>query len=317
MSKKPYKNDFIHHHHRRKLNHDYRAPWIYHITVSKAPEAPAFSSLVIENLTPDGVSLNLHPLGKIIRNHLWVFQRRVPKVRILQYAIMPDHIHFLVQVISRLDRHLSHYMNGLKTGITNKWQLNYGDSSLPVFTAGFNDRIMYSHRSLDVVFRYIRQNPYRLAVRQMRPDFFQRSRNIFVNGREMQAYGNLFLFRNPFKISLVVHRADTEADFNIKLDECLYYAANGGVVVSAFISPREKEIRREIESVGGRIILVHDRPLGEREKPLEHDFGLCVEGRLLLVSPLDYLAKPRAEHPSRSRCLDMNGLAAAIAAGTE
>lgn len=300
---------FKRHYKRRKKNHDYKDPWKYHITLAKDPSAPLFCTLRILELIPNGVSVDLLPLGLIIEEEIRNFSLHHPQIKVVEHIVMPDHVHLLIQVKERLSRAVGNAIGGLMTGISKIWRELNSNPEIDVFEKGFNDRIMYSFISLDAVCDYIRQNPYRLAVRRARPDFFQKQRNIFIWGREVQAYGNLFHLRNPFKFPLIVHRADDERIFSQKLEECLYYAANGGVVVSAFISQREKEIRREIEEMGGRIILISNCPIANREKPAKHDFGLCCEGRLLIISPIDYLALPKSEHPSRSQCMDMNQLA--------
>lgn len=308
----PYKDNFIHHQHRRKLNHDYREAWKYHITICKDPICPPFSHLQWSELTKDGVRVKYSDIGFIIWNGIKELVKIESKIQVYQYVIMPDHIHLLIRVKERLDRLLGDVLHDFKRDITSAVRKVLSSSNLNVFTSGFNDKIIYTHRNLEDIYEYIRQNPYRLAVRQSRPDFFIRQRNIYIVEREIQVYGNLFHLRNPFKYPLIVHRNDSDEIYQRKLNDCLYYAGNGGVVVSAFISPREKEIRRETESVGGRLIVIHNCPFGERENPGEHDFNLCAEGKLLFVSPMDYLHYPKSEHPSREQCLDMNRLAETI-----
>lgn len=295
---------------RRKYGHDYRAPWKYHITISKAPSCQAFSSPVVKNLTPDGVKTDYSRLGRIIWQGIKNLQ--LPYLRIYQYSIMPDHIHLLIHVKEYLPRHLGYYIAEFKSKITQDWRLSNGNDSLEIFERNYHDRLILPEHSLDDVYQYIRQNPYRLAVRRMRPEFFRKTRNLYIDGREIQAYGNLFLLRNPFKLPLVVHRADNDDVYNAKLEECLYFAENGGVIVSPFISSREKLIRKAIESSGAKIILIRDHPFGDRDKPAKHDFELCCEGRLLIISPLDYPLFPKSEHPPRQQCLDMNSLAKKI-----
>lgn len=310
----PDQQNFRRHHKRRKRGHDYKAPWKYHITITKAASAPYFSSLKVLELIPDGVRVELSPLGAIIENEIRNFSSHHRSIRVIEYIVMPDHCHMLIQVKERLDRPIGNAIGGLMTGISNIWRELNQNPALSVFEEGYNDRIIYSFMSLDVICSYIRQNPYRLAVRRARPAFFRKHRNILAGGREVQAYGNLFHLRNPFKYPLIVHRADDERSFRGKLEECLYHALNGGVIVSAFISRREKEIRKAIEQAGGRIILIHGRPLAEKEKPAKHDFDLCCEGRLLMISPVEYLSIPKSDHPSRTQCLAMNSLASSIAA---
>lgn len=104
-----------------------------------------------------------------------------------------------------------------------------------------------------------------------------------------------------------MHRADTPDQRERKRQRWLYTAANGGILVSPFISAAEKAIRNEAEELGGRFILITNEPMGERYKPIGHDFDLCEAGHLLIISanlPGDL---------SRQNCLAMNKLASAIA----
>ncbi|MDE6021392.1 MAG: hypothetical protein K2H01_10430 [Ruminococcus sp.] len=308
----PYKQDFHHHFKRRKRGHNYLAAGKYHITINKSSVAPDFCTLKIIELKPEGVSVNLSPLGEIIDKEILDFSSHHPQIRVHEYIVMPDHFHMLIEVEKRLDKHVGYSIGGLMTGISNIWRKHIGNMDSEVFEKGYYDKPIYSFRDTEPVSDYIRQNPYRLAVRKMRPDFFRKTRNLFIDGREIQAYGNLFFLRNPFKYPLIVHRADSDECFQQKVEDCLAFVKNGGVIVSPFISKREKEIQGLIENSGGRIILIKERPLADREKPTKHDFDLCCKGQLLIISPIDYLNIPKALHPSRSQCLDMNKLAEKI-----
>lgn len=174
------------------------------------------------------------------------------------------------------------------------------------------DLWLKTSRSLDTIYRYLRSNPYRLAVRRAYPDFFRRVSGINIDGKRYQTYGNRFLLRNPFKEQVVVHRRDSEQTRTGNREQWLYAAANGGVLVSPFISQAEKAIRKEAEDAGGRIILITNQPFSDRFKPAGHDFSLCVAGRLLIVAPL----QPLGSSLSRAACLAMNQLAETIARHT-
>lgn len=310
-SPKPYKQSFRHHNNRRKRGHDYKAPCRYHVTINKSASCPDFSILRIpEDITNS--YLDLTPIGEVIDKEVRDFQKRHPKILVRDHTVMPDHVHIFIEVLLRLEKAVGHDIGGLKSGITKIVREITRNQNLVVFDEGFNDKVVFFLRDPNVVSEYIRQNPYRLAVRIKRPDFFEKSRMVKICGRQVQTYGNRFHFRNPFKYALIIHRSDSDVIYDQKLEDCLYYAENGGVVVSAFISAREKAIRKRIEEVGGRIILIKDRPFEDKEKPALHDFNLCCEGKLLIISPLDYLNLPKADHPSRSQCLDMNALAELI-----
>lgn len=288
--------------------HDYRSRAIYMITLSKSPGVPAFGALAGDWSKPvgsrEGSFIRLSPLGKIIKNTLFRLHEIEPAIRLLQYSVMPDHVHFLIFVQHPTAEALGYTIARLKVAVNKAWK------NQPVFTEGYNDRILKSGRKLDTIFRYIRENPYRLAIRKAFPDYFHRINLISIAGRDCQAYGNLFLLRNPFKDAVVVHRKDTEETKRLLHGQWLYTASNGGVLVSPFISPAEKAIRREAEEAGGKFILIQASRFPERYKPAAHDFSLCMEGRLLIITLALDIGNSTL---SRSNCLSMNELAQKIA----
>lgn len=210
-----------------------------------------------------------------------------------------------------LERPLGSYMGMLKVKIGQDYRERTG-MQFTVFQPDYYDCILFRARPLDVVYRYIRENPYRLAVRRERPDYFRRINNLTIGSYQVQAYGNLQLLDNPFKEQVVVHRTDTPEQCELNRQLWLYNAGNGGVLVSPFISQAEKAIREEAEALNAKIILVTNEQFGERFKPSAHNFELCDTGRLLIVS-LALPGAPGRYGISRSECMALNELAAAIA----
>lgn len=285
--------------------HNYRSPGRYLITLSKSPDIQPFSQIAGDWRLPVGTRGSSYTCwsltGRIIADKLYHLGEIHPALRAEQYIVMPDHVHVLLWVQSVLPEHLGLYIARFKNIINNESSTNH------IFEDGFNDQIVTNKRDLNAIFNYIRSNPYRLAIRMANPDFFTRRNNLLIAGTPCQFYGNLHLLDNPFKEQVIVHRADNDEVYSSNRDRWLYAAGNGGILVSPFISKREKEIRKEAELLGGRFILITNRPLGEREKPYGKDFDLCAEGRMLIIAPqtaLDF---------SRSACQQMNALANHIA----
>ena len=287
--------------------HDYRSRCIYMITLSKASAAPEFCHLHgdcrIQAGNPGSVSVELTPLGQIVRKEINAIPALEPAIRIFQHSIMPDHAHILLFV----QRYISEPLGTIIARF--KIKIKEAGGIAPVFEENFNDQILTKDRSLSTLFRYIRENPWRLAVRRQFPEYFRRVNNLVVDGVSYQAYGNFQLLENPFKKQVVVHRADSDTVIAGNSARWRYTAVNGGVLVSPFISKAEKDVRTDAEAMGARIILIINEPMGERYKPVGHDFHLCESGRLLIIStgipgPL-----------SRQTCLSMNLLAQKIASG--
>lgn len=289
----------------RAFFHDYTCRCIYHITMTKAPGVPSFGHLT--GTLPD-VHIELSPLGKIIAANINNIPSLNPSIRVLKYIVMPDHIHMLLFVTYSLERPLGRYMGMFKVKIGQQFRERY-HLDKPVFKEDFYDCILHRKRSLDAIFKYISDNPRRLAVRRERPEYFRRINELKIGEKTYQAYGNFQLLDCPFKEQVVVHRVDSSEERERMLQEWLYTASNGGVLVSPFISKAEREVRNEAEKSGGRFILIVNEPFEKRYKPTGHDFELCESGRLLIIS---------ANLPgeiSRQSCLTMNTLAETIAKG--
>lgn len=270
---------------RRASWHDYTSRWIYLITLLKNPFASPFGSLYGDHNIPLGQPgspyIQASKLGKVVKNCLREISSIHPALKIYQYSLMPDHLHIVLSVEQPLDEPLGNKLAAFKVMVNNRAKID------KVFETGFNDQILTTTRNLTTIFDYLRENPYRLAMQMAYPDFFRRTAEIRIGGNRCSAYGNMQLLSNPFKSQVIVHRADSNAEFARKKAKWLHIAANSGVLVSPFISKREKEVRTEAEALGGRFIIIGNEPLNDREKPTKRNFTLCSEGRLLFVSPIE------------------------------
>lgn len=249
-------------------------------------------------------------LGKVIADTIHGFPNSFPIVAMYHYCVMPDHVHILLRIKERSSQHLGYYISHLTGRIAKRYGELSGKeiASTDIFAKNYTDKIIYANRSLDAIFRYIRENPHRLAMRRQYPDFFRRVRNLKIGDKEYEAYGNLFLFRNPDKTAVKISRSYSEAEKQELKALWLKEAESAGVLVSPFIAQGEKMVRVEAERLGANVILVTHEAFGERFKPSDHDFALCSDGRLLIVS----LGKPHGTPLSRDLCVEMNSLAARI-----
>lgn len=286
----------------RDPKHDYRSRCIYHITIGKSPACPAFARV---SGSPGSPVVERSPIGAIIEAQINNLPTLCPSLQILQHVIMPDHLHFAIFARERLPRVIGRYIGAMKVKCGQQIRSIYPHIS-DIFTPDFHDRYLRPTHSLSTIIEYIRQNPARLLARRLHPEFFQRINNIHIGNNLWQAYGNIHLLSNPFKAPVVIHRADTESLRAAKNRRWQHLSENGGVLVSAFISPAEKEIRRQCEEANGKVILLTTRPFSEREKPSRHDFDQCMSGRLLILAPMAELP------PGRATFLFLNTTAEAI-----
>lgn len=240
-----------------------------------------------------------------------IIQRKYPVLQIYQYKVMPDHVHILLRVKTWTEMHLDSYVDSLKDDIAASYSTASGNATLKneIFQPGYCDKPLLLGRNLDTLFRYIRENPHRLAMRIQFPQFFSTMRNLKIGGRDYEAYGNLFLSRNPDKEAVKISRKFTMDEVCQKKAKWLSDASRGTILVSPFISPAEKEILAAAVDLGAKIILITHEAFGERFKPAKHNFDLCSQGRLLIIS----LGLPTKTTLTYSICNTMNELAKTIA----
>ena len=122
--------------------------------------------------------------------------------------------------------------------------------------------------------------------------------------------GNRFLLDIPQKVAVIVHSAYTDKQYADFRDTWLACGEAGGILVSAAIATREKEVMREAMNRGYRLILVKENGFPPLYKPAGEAFDACSGGCLLQVSPWEYHMERRKI--SREQCLILNRLVEAI-----
>ncbi len=181
-----------------------------------------------------------------------------------------------------------------------------GKACPSLFEAGYNDQILLEDDQLDNWKRYLDDNPRRLAIKRMRPDYFITTRYTDIGEWHCQMVGNHFLLDIPQKAAVIVHGAYTDQEYAEHRKQWLACGEAGGILVSAAIASREKEVMREAMNRGYRIILVRENGFPPLYKPAGESFNACSEGRLLQISPWEYHMARRTI--SREQCLILNRL---------
>ncbi len=300
--------------HKRAFAHNYHAPFIYHIILKKQQGCEIYGFVKGSARIAYGISgcayIEETALGRVIGRNVAIFPRVYPFLQVYQYKVMPDHVHILLRVKTWTEEHLDSYIESLKVNIAASYSAVAGReiSSDDIFQIGYCDKPLLRKRSLDALFQYIRENPHRLAMRMQFPEFFTTVRNLRIGGRDYEAYGNLFLFRNPDKEAVKVSRKFSPEEVLEKKSEWLSDASRGTILVSPFIAKAEKEVLEEACGMGASIILIVHEAFGERYKPARRNFNLCSQGRLLIIS----LGLPKKTPTSRSLCNQMNNLAVEV-----
>ena len=134
------------------------------------------------------------------------------------------------------------------------------------------------------------------------------------NGKPTLAYtGNKTLMEASCKLSLICHRADAFR-FAEQQAAVMKAAREGAVIVSAFISPKEREIMKQLLIEQLPIIEVVDNGFSDRYKPIGAAFYACGHSRLAQISPWIFEYHKKDVKLKREMCMVMNQLVRVITA---
>jgi hypothetical protein len=119
-----------------------------------------------------------------------------------------------------------------------------------LFSRNYNDHILDRAGELDRWFKYLADNPRRLAIKRQKPEYFTILSHVNIGEWSCQTIGNQFLLSYPEKAAVIVHRACSDKEYEEQKSKWLALAARGGVLISAAIATREKEVMREAMNRG-------------------------------------------------------------------
>ena len=299
---------------------------IYHVTLTIPSRKPLLGSLVIPDNDPSQALVERTDLGEEIVHTIFHIQDIHPEVRVLQFCIMPDHIHVVLYVTSAMK-------SGIKTVVRGWWQgakkisalsvapniIRDNQQSLPpVFTEMPFIRPMSRRGQLDAMMQYVKMNPQRLATKRLKPGYFCVQEGIEIAGCTYSGVGNTKLLLAQRFETVHVH-SDLVKDaikgnyqpLRDYMNGCVLAARQGAVMVSPFISEKEKEVLTVLLAEEHPIILLSDNGFRDYYKPSAGLFDAVAAGRVLILSPWEF--DPQKKHISRADCVALNNMAEEIA----
>lgn len=291
MAERGYTNDKMvkHRTSRRAFFHDYCEPGYYMITATTVPGSPPLSvipDIPIENLRKGELIIPNHtPLGILVKNEITDIQKHHPEIRVIRFVVMPDHIHIVINVQSRLKRMLGRELAGFFGACSKHHSQILKDSGIKTLFQPFHDRIIYNLQQLDRAIRYVEDNPRRLILKRKYPDLFRRYLHLSLAEHEYAAYGNIFLLHEIYLLPVRIHRRWSEAEFRKYHEDSIREIEKGAIAISPAIHPAEREIMNAAIEMGSSVIQLTDQGFEDRFKPKGRKFELCAEGRLLLLAP--------------------------------
>ncbi len=229
---------------------------------------------------------NHTPLGELIKQELLSVPIYHPEFGIERFVIMPDHIHFVVNVKKRLSKPLGSLLAGFFGACSKHHSKLKGLSYTERLFHPFHDNIIFNKKQLDRAIRYIEDNPRRLIIKRQVPYLFKKYLEIKIDGHTYSAFGNIFLLRGVQLFPIRIHRKWSEKEMSEYKNACVKKIEEGGAIpISPAIHFVEKEIISIALEIGSPVIRLTENSFDERFKPSGKEFDICAEGRLLLLSP--------------------------------
>lgn len=329
---------------RRMVEHDYQSRCIYMITITTEGRRPILSTLKWTTGHPENAHVERTPLGDEVAKCWTAISTHYHGVESFPLMVMPDHVHGILFVTRGTDCHLGQIVKGFKTGC-NKAMRGLGlvchetmsrktgeetayrdtgketeNEAVPkkdkhpehgmLFAPGYQDTILMGKGQLDRMFKYIADNPYRLAVKRENPNLFRIVSELKVEDMTFAAIGNRWLLNKPLRMQVRCHNNTTTENLRLIEQQKKYFlerGRKGGVIVSPCISSGEKEVARAALDAEVPLVVILENGFPPIYKPPGKYFEACAKGLLLMLAPWPYHMERR--NITRSQCLALNEMA--------
>ena len=316
----------------------WRGVGVYHVTLTVPSREPLLGTLVIPEGDPSKARIERTALGNAVIDELYVMGRHYPAIRILQFCLMPDHLHAVIHVTQTMETSIRAVVRGFWQGVKklgraftlsvaaelNSQTINEVEQSVgatneggypfPVFTERPFIRPMSRRGQLNAMIHYVQMNPQRLATKRLKPGYFRVQKDLVIGGRSYDGVGNVALlmeerFATVHVRSTMVKAAEQGDDKQLRdyMNGCVLAARKGTVMVSPFISSQEKLVMEVLLQEQHPFVLLADNGFRDYYKPADLLFDACAAGRLLILSPWPYDEGKR--HISRAECVALNTMA--------
>ena len=284
---------------RRYHGYDYSRGASLFITISTEPRLALFGRV-------KNAAVELTPLGKIVAESIAAMPRFNPAIALFEWVVMPDHVHFNVNLAAGLDeplKTLGAAIRKFKTYTTTVARKTLGLNS--IWQQGYHDYLLLSESFIASTGRYIRYNPLKHELRYNQPEFLHLHEPVvsprFDPCDYWKAIGELSLLDPSNKVlSLRVSRKVIDHSRVVKR---MLDAANAGyTILSGFISPGEVAVRNALLATPeARLIHILPSQIAHAHKPDSRFLEPIRERRFLEIGR----GNEDIEF-ARTACLDLN-----------
>ena len=303
-----------------KAPDSYKAPTSYKQPSScggvSTPSAKSRTHFPLPALSQPGAPhIELSPLGIKVKESLERMPQVEPKIELVCYSIMPNHIHFIIAVRGELSRPIGTIIRSFMGATSRslhmlkaegKIQWNTAAASIArkastekpsLWQPGYCIGICHTEQKLHTRIGYVIENPFFGILETERHDFMKRTMMLTIKGRRYSGYGNMLLLKEPDRLQVFCHRNHPVThepyhltqDFREEKQAILNAASDGVVIVTPGISPGEADIMWSVLQNGGNVINIQQEeiPISDKWHPEKERRIYCSQGQMLVLSVHD------------------------------
>ncbi len=303
-----------------KASDSYKAPTSYKQPSScggvSTPSAKSRTHFPLPALSqPCAPHIELSPLGIKVKESLERMPQVEPKIELVCYSIMPNHIHFIIAVRGELSRPIgtiirsfmgatSRSLHMLKAEGKIQWNSaaasiarNASTEKPSLWQPGYCIGICHTEQKLHTRIGYVIENPFFGILETERHDFMKRTMMLTIKGRRYSGYGNMLLLKEPDRLQVFCHRNHPVThepyhltqDFREEKQAILNAASDGVVIITPGISPGEADIMWSVLQNGGYVINIQQEeiPISDKWHPEKERRIYCSQGQMLVLSVHD------------------------------
>ena len=264
---------------------------------------------------PGAPHIELSPLGIKVKESLERMPQVEPKIELVCYSIMPNHIHFIIAVRGELSRPIGTIIRSFMGATSRslhmlkaegKIQWNSAAASIArkastekpsLWQPGYCIGICHTEQKLHTRIGYVMENPFFGILETERHDFMKRTMMLTIKGRRYSGYGNMLLLKEPDRLQVFCHRNHPVThepyhltqDFMEEKQAILNAASDGVVIVTPGISQGEADIMWSVLQNGGYVINIQQEeiPISDKWHPEKERRIYCSQGQMLVLSVHD------------------------------
>lgn len=303
-----------------KAPDSYKAPASYKQPSScggvSTPSAKSRTHFPLPALSQPGAPhIELSQLGIKVKESLERMPQVEPKIELVCYSIMPNHIHFIIAVRGELSRPIGTIIRSFMGATSRslhmlkaegKIQWNSAAASIArkastekpsLWQPGYCIGICHTEQKLHTRIGYVIENPFFGILETERHDFMKRTMMLTIKGRRYSGYGNMLLLKEPDRLQVFCHRNHPVThepyhltqDFREEKQAILNAAADGVVIITPGISPGEADIMWSVLQNGGYVINIQQEeiPISDKWHPEKERRIYCSQGQMLVLSVHD------------------------------